>query len=246
MNKDKNQDTLSERQLIIDALREDNQDNPDFLRKVEEWERIEKNRKKNLRRFLPPIIYSDAMMGAMFDTWFREDIHKFIAKHAGSQIDDYFLRYVVELPMTLEEFLKLHKLLEHQGSEDDIQNALMKLLECWTTKEPYLTLLEKVVAGEFAKILPTVVERKRVDEYRKMKRFVSLEAVEGVEPQTEPSLEFIDRESLLAKLEEEERQIIELLYEGYTQEEIGKKFGRGQPWVSKKLSKIKKKLYFLE
>lgn len=243
MDKSKMQETLSDRQLVINALREDNQDNPDFLNKVKRWEEIEKTREMVLSRFPPPkgmwtlseiekgikekdpeaysaqvhFIYSDEMMKLMFNALFREDIHQFIAKHAGSQIDDYFLRYIIKLMMTTRELLKLHERLKHQGSEDDIQNALKELWERWTTKEPYLTLLEKVIAGEFAKILPTAVMNKRVSEYKIRMREVSvlellMTECEPLQMQPEPIEEEItqeQREQLEALLGEKGRAILE-------------------------------------
>lgn len=155
---------------------------------------------------------------------------------------------------------------DNHTREELFQELLWKEAEKWANEKPYVELVQKVLEGFFTATLPKFARRDLIDENRtehRKKRYPSgeyeyldefvntdrgiisrRELLEQTEPalQMQPNLEFLNREALLAELDDEdERQIIEFWREGYTQVEISKKLRRSQSLVSEKFKKIAKK-----
>lgn len=205
MNENKKQEKFSDLQIIIDALQKDNPDNPDLLKRVEDWKEIERKREEFLNRFPSPkgcwteeqieevdskvysadhLIFSDAMMELTFNALFRKEIHQLIAKHTKPIDGDFLLLLTAELLPFLSSLKHLNNTLSkkvtwrNEGEKEEaIQQALTELWERWADKKPYIELIEKVVEGEYTKILPRAVRNRLIDEYRKKEGLISLDKV---------------------------------------------------------------------
>lgn len=220
-------------------------------------------------------VYSEPMREAMLTTFLREPFHQVIATEAPTRIDSLFFK-MVDGNLTQKELKKLLNELDQKVKlkffDSETRQGGYDFLLCqeerkWEEEKPYAELLEKVLNGFFGATLPEFAKNDVLDEVKSENRqkrrppggFEYLDRVVDGEVtrreklertktalQTKPNIEFINREALLALCDEDERQVIEFIEEGYTQEEIAKKLGRTQPWVSKKIKKIKNFLCGME
>lgn len=196
-------------------------------------------------------------------------IDKAIFKLVMTKVRGRFMS-LEDLRQAVEELdKKLNKKLidDKHAREELFQELFWKEAQKWTEEKPYAEFVQNVLGAFFNATLPEFAKKDLIDEDKaehRKKRCPSggyepldepvetdrgtisrHELLEQTEPalQTQPNLEFLDWEALLAELDDEdERRLIEFLIEGYTQVEISKKLRRSQSWVSKKLRKIAKKI----